>query len=75
MGRQLRAVVLSLFVRQRLAMCASKERGSDLERLIPMLEAGTVVPAVDRTYPLAQVPEAMRHLEAGQVRGKVAITV
>ncbi len=75
MGRQVRAVVLSLFVSQRLAMCASKERAGDLERLIPMLEAGTVVPAVDRTYPLAQVPEAMRHLEAGQVRGKVAITV
>ena len=75
MGRQLRAVVLSLFVRQRLAMCASKERASDLEQLIPMLDAGTVVPAVDRTYPLAEVPEAMRHLEAGQVRGKIAITL
>jgi NADPH:quinone reductase-like Zn-dependent oxidoreductase len=75
MGRQVRAVVLSLFVHQRLAMCAAKERAVDLERLIPMLETGAVVPAVDRSYPLDGVPEAMRHLEAGQVRGKIAIAL
>jgi hypothetical protein len=34
-----------------------------------------VTPSVDRTYPLEQAPEAMRHLEAGQSRGKVAITL
>ena len=73
-GRSLRAPLLSLFVTQRLAMLANKERGSDLERLTPMLEAGTVRPSIDRTYPLAQVRAAMRHLVAGQVRGKVAIT-
>jgi NADPH:quinone reductase-like Zn-dependent oxidoreductase len=36
---------------------------------------GQVTPSIDRTYPLDQVPEAMRQLEAGQVRGKVAITI
>ena len=56
-------------------MLASKERASDLERLAELIEAGTVTPSIDRTYPLEQVPEAMRHLEAGQVRGKVAITI
>lgn len=74
-GRSLRAPLVSLFVRQRLAMLASKERGSDLERLAEHLEAGAVTPSIDRTYPLDQVPQAMRHLEAGDVRGKVAITV
>jgi NADPH:quinone reductase-like Zn-dependent oxidoreductase len=74
-GRSLRAPLVSVFVTQRLAMLASKERGSDLERLTPMLEAGTVKPSIDRTYPLAQVPAAMRHLVAGHVRGKVAITL
>ena len=39
-GRSLRAPLVSLFVRQRLAMLASKERASDLERLTPLLEAG-----------------------------------
>jgi NADPH:quinone reductase-like Zn-dependent oxidoreductase len=74
-GRTLRAPLLSPFVGQRLAMLASKERASDLERLTPLVEAGTVMPCVDRSYPLEEVPEAMRHLEAGLARGKVAITV
>jgi NADPH:quinone reductase-like Zn-dependent oxidoreductase len=75
LGRSLRAPFVSLFGRQRMAMLASKERGSDLERLAEHLEAGTVVPSIDRTYSLDQVPQAMRHLEAGNVRGKVAITI
>ncbi len=74
-GRALRAPFLSMVVRQRLAMLASKERASDLENLTPLIEAGKVTPSIDRTYPLDQVPEAMRRLERGQVRGKVAITV
>jgi NADPH:quinone reductase-like Zn-dependent oxidoreductase len=74
-GRSLRASVVSLFVRQRLAMLASKERATDLERLAEHLEAGSVRPAVDRTYPLEEVPDAMRHLENGHARGKVAITI
>ena len=74
-GRSLRAPFVSLFVRQRLAMLASKERASDLERLTPLLEAGQLTPSVDRTYPLDEVRDAMRHLDAGHVRGKIAITV
>ena len=75
MGRQLRAVMLSPFVRQRVAWFVAKERGEDLTRLTELLEAGQVIPSIDRTYPLDRVPEAMRHLEAGQVRGKAVITV
>lgn len=74
-GRSLRAPILSLFVRQRLTMLASKERASDLGRLTTLIEDGKVTPSIDRTYPLDRVPEAMRHLEAGDVRGKVAITI
>ena len=73
-GRSLRAPALSPFVRQRLTMLASKERASDLERLTPLLETGKITPSIDRSYPLARVPEAMRHLQAGKTRGKVAIT-
>jgi NADPH:quinone reductase-like Zn-dependent oxidoreductase len=75
MDRQLRALTLSLFVAQRLTSVLCKERSVDLERLAELIEAGTVTPSIDRTYPLAQVPDAMRHLVAGQVRGKVAVTV
>ena len=74
-GRQIRALVLSLFVGQRLTMLASKERHTDLEVLIPFLENGQVTPVIDRTYPLAEAPDAMGHLEAGNARGKIAITI
>jgi NADPH:quinone reductase-like Zn-dependent oxidoreductase len=72
--RQLRALALSPFVRQRLTMITCKQRSRDLERLTDLIEAGKVTPSIDRTYALGQVPEAMRHLEAGKARGKVAIT-
>ena len=74
-GRALRAPLVSLFVRQRLAMLASKERATDLERLAEHLEAGTVRPIVDRAYPLDQVQDAMQRIIDGHVRGKVAITI
>ncbi|MEO5745796.1 MAG: NAD(P)-dependent alcohol dehydrogenase [Terracoccus sp.] len=75
MGRQLRARVASLFGRQRLTSVIAKERASDYERLAVLLESGEVVPSLDRAYPLAETVDAMRRLEAGTVRGKVAITV
>jgi len=74
-GRSIRAVALSPFVGQRLRMLASKEHHAHIEAVSRFIEAGQIAPIVDRTYPLAEVPEAMRHLEAGLARGKVAITI
>ena len=74
-GRQLRALAMSPFVGQRLTMLASKERHTDLEALGPYLENGQVIPFIDKVYPLAEVPAAMTHLEAGQARGKIVITI
>ncbi len=48
---------------------------SDLEFLKELLEAGQVVPVIDRCYPLREVAEAIRYLEEGHARGKVIITV
>jgi NADPH:quinone reductase-like Zn-dependent oxidoreductase len=75
MGRQLRGLLLSPFLRQRLTLLASKERATDYERLTTLIESGQVTPTLDRTFPLEDAPEAMRLLETGQVRGKIAITV
>lgn len=75
MDRQLRALALSPFVGQHLTMFIAKVRTGDLERLAVLVRDGKVAPSVHRTYPLDQVPEAMRRLEAGESRGKVAITV
>lgn len=74
-GRSVRAALLSPFVRQTLTMFVSKERHEELLELAELIEAGQVTPPVDRSYPLAEAADAMRHLEGGGVRGKVAITV
>jgi NADPH:quinone reductase-like Zn-dependent oxidoreductase len=73
--RQLTARLVSIFVGQRLTSALNKESGSDLERITGLVEAGRLSPSIDRTYPLSLAAEAMRHLEAGQVRGKIAISV
>ncbi|WP_427018233.1 NAD(P)-dependent alcohol dehydrogenase [Pseudarthrobacter sp. P1] len=75
MGRQLRALALSPFVSQRLAMFAARQRAVDLEEIAGLIDAGKVTPCLDRTFPLEQAEEAMRYLVAGKARGKVAITV
>jgi NADPH:quinone reductase-like Zn-dependent oxidoreductase len=74
-GRSLRAVARSPFVHQRLTMVTCKHDHADLEALTTFIEAGQVSPVIDRTYPLDQAPDAMRHLEAGRARGKIAITI
>jgi NADPH:quinone reductase-like Zn-dependent oxidoreductase len=47
----------------------------DLALLTELFEAGKVMPVIDRCYPLSEVPEALRYLEAGHVKGKVVIAV
>ena len=72
----LRAPVLSRFVGQRLRMLASKERPEDLQTLRELLEAGKVTPLIDRTFPLREVPEAIRQMVEGRGRGgMIVITV
>jgi NADPH:quinone reductase-like Zn-dependent oxidoreductase len=47
----------------------------DLQTLKDLIDTGKVTPVIDRTYPLSEVPEAMRYLEEGHARGKIVITV
>ncbi|WP_460980169.1 NAD(P)-dependent alcohol dehydrogenase [Pseudactinotalea suaedae] len=75
MSRQLSALAISPFARQRLTSFVGSVRTVDLEQLTAYIEAGTVTPSLDRTYPLEQTADAMRRLDAGEVRGKVAITI
>ena len=67
--------MLSPFVSQKLGTFVAKENGEDLVVLKELIEAGKVTPVIDTTYPLSEVPEAIRHLEEGHARGKVVITV
>ena len=75
MNRQLRALAWSPFLRQRLTMFLAQQRSSDLDRLSALIETGDVIPSVERTYPLDEAADAMRHLAAGAVRGKVVLSV
>ena len=73
--RQLRALMLSPFVSQRLGTFIASENNGDLLALKELIESGQVTPAIDRTYPLSEVPGAIRYLQEGHARGKVVITV
>jgi NADPH:quinone reductase-like Zn-dependent oxidoreductase len=76
LGRQLRALVLSPFVGQRLgSFWVAIPNTADLDTLRTMVEDGTLAPALDRACSLADLPAAMRDLEAGAVRGKVVATI
>jgi NADPH:quinone reductase-like Zn-dependent oxidoreductase len=74
--RNLRTVALSRLVGQPLRMLSSKPRQEDLQRMRELLEAGKLTPVIDRTYPLGEVPQAIRYLVHGHGGGgKVVITV
>ena len=73
--RQLRGSLLSPFVGQRLTTFVNKEALEHLVALAELLEAGQVVPAVDRAFPLAEAAKAVRYVEEGHARGKVVVTI
>jgi NADPH:quinone reductase-like Zn-dependent oxidoreductase len=73
--RQLRAKALSPFISQTLRTFISSENAADLVALKRLIEAGQVAPAVERTYPLADVAGAIRHLLDGRARGKLVVEV
>src|SRR5215218_8563953 len=73
--RQIRALVLSPFVSQKLGTFVNRENHEDLLVLKELIESGKVTPVIDRTYLLSDVPEAIRYLEEGHARGKVVISV
>ena len=69
-----------------MAMSRFVSQLPDVGRLMPskqesmgllkeLLESGKLTPHIDRTYPLSEVPEAIRYLQEGHAKGKVVITV
>lgn len=74
-GRQVRAMVLSPFVRQRLTTFISKEQASSIDVLASTMESGDVVPQIGARFSLDQVPEALNRLTSGGTRGKSVIRV
>ncbi len=75
LAQLLRMLLMSRFVSQKMTTFTAKESKEDLVVLKELIEAGKVTPVIDRTYPLSEVPEAIRYLEEGHARGKVVITI
>ena len=71
----LKVVVLSRFVSQKLLPFLAHLSKDDLIVMQEFLETRKVTPVIDRSYPLSDIPEAIRYLEEGHARGKVVITV
>ncbi|MDQ0943795.1 NAD(P)-dependent alcohol dehydrogenase [Streptomyces sp. V1I1] len=75
MGLILRGQALSRFVRHRLLVLTATPSKENLATLRELAESGRITPVIDRTYPLSEVPEAIRYLEVEHARAKVVITV
>jgi NADPH:quinone reductase-like Zn-dependent oxidoreductase len=69
------ATAMTRVGRQRMIPFLAAVNRDDLLVLKAWLEAGTIRPLIDRTYPLEETAAALRHVEAGHVQGKVVITV
>jgi len=75
MWSSLKASAEAPFVHQRFMFFLADLDQSDLGVLAGLLASGKVIPVIDRTYTLSEVPAAMAYLEQGHARGKVVITV
>jgi NADPH:quinone reductase-like Zn-dependent oxidoreductase len=67
--------LISIAGSKKMGSLAAKPNQKDLVFMKKLLEAGTVVPVIDRCYPLSEVAEALRYLGEVHPRGKVVIAV
>jgi NADPH:quinone reductase-like Zn-dependent oxidoreductase len=82
-GGSMRQIYQAMLLAPWYSMTGGKKMGGitthasrkDLVFVKELMEAGKLVPVIDRVYPLAEVPEALRYLVAGHARGKVVIKV
>ncbi|WP_053203498.1 NAD(P)-dependent alcohol dehydrogenase [Jiangella muralis] len=77
-GHAFGALALHPFVSQRMTMTdvvGHRDRRADLLALTEYLDDGRVVPVIDRSYPFAELPDALRYSEQGRARGKVVVTL
>ena len=74
-ARAIASLVLSAFGARKFLGVFAKPTIDDLTILHNLMQSGKVTPVLDRSYPLAELPQAIAYLEEGHARGKVVITV
>jgi NADPH:quinone reductase-like Zn-dependent oxidoreductase len=75
LARTVRAMLVSMFVRQQATPTVKTQNHDDLVALKALVEAGKVTPVIDRTYALPETPKAIDHVATGHARGTVVLTV
>ena len=75
LGRFLKLLVRSPFDRRLSGLRGAKDPGDRLAVVKELIDAGRFAPVLDRTFPLAEVPAAIRYLETGAARGRIVITI
>jgi NADPH:quinone reductase-like Zn-dependent oxidoreductase len=75
MARPIKAKLMSPFISQKIGMMMAQGNPDDLKLIADLMQAGKVTTVIDRTYPLSEIREAVRYVEAGRARGKVIIKV
>jgi NADPH:quinone reductase-like Zn-dependent oxidoreductase len=67
--------VISRFGRQRVGFLMASPKQQDLVFITELLDAGKVVPVIDKRFPLSEAAEALQYMEAGHPKGKIVITL
>ncbi|MCL7427731.1 NAD(P)-dependent alcohol dehydrogenase [Streptomyces sp. YS415] len=75
MGLFLKRRLAAPFTRQRLVELPARRSRENLATLKELAEAGRIAPVIERTYPLSEAAEAIRHLEVEHARAKIVVTV
>ena len=75
LGRTLRTMLVSIFVRQQAGPTVKTQNRDDLVVLKGLVEAGMVAPVIEGMYPLSETPKAIARVASGRARGTLVIAV
>lgn len=73
MTHMMKLMISAGFSKYPLAQFTAQANTADLETLAKMVQRGQLIPHIEKTYPYAEIPEAIRYIEAMRTRGKVVM--